>query len=57
VFVTDVALTNPGAANHKALVASLLAALSLNAAAEVIFGGGCSSSNTNWIQTAKIMRP
>lgn len=54
---SNLALTNPGASNHQALVASLLAALSLNATVEVFFGGGCSSASTNWIQTVKVMRP
>jgi hypothetical protein len=54
---SNLALTNPGAANHQALVASLLAALSLNATVEVFFGGGCSSANTNWIQTIRLIRP
>jgi len=54
---STVALTNPGAANHKALVATLLAALAENATVEVFFGGGCTSSNTNWIQTVRMMHP
>jgi hypothetical protein len=54
---SSLALTHPGASNHQTLVASLLPALSVNATVEVIFGGGCNSSNTNWIQTIKLLRP
>lgn len=52
---SNLALTNATAANHQPLIAFLLAALSLNATVEVTFGGGCTATNTNWIQTIKVI--
>lgn len=53
---SDFAVTNPAAANHKALVATLLTAFAAGNNVEVIFGGGCDSGSVNWIQTIKILR-
>jgi hypothetical protein len=54
---SSVALTNNGAANHQALVATLLAAVSMQATVEVTWGGGCGASNTNWIHTIRLIAP
>jgi hypothetical protein len=48
--------TNPNAANHDALVAVLLAAFATGANVEISFGGGCGASNSNWIQTIRILQ-
>lgn len=55
-MVSDYADTNPAALNHKTLVSVLLTAFATSSDVEVLFGGGCGSTNSNWIQTIKILR-